>query len=204
MSRILARLEETAGRFSRFLDRRPAAVLVAFSALYFPSTIWLASVKQLWSDELSTYYASGQPLLGSLWTVLGAGIENQPPAFFLVTRVSTQLGIDPQISTRLPEIFGFWMMSLLLFWYVARLCSSATLARRGISSPPCSASAYWRPTPATAAPQATLCSERLGWPWPWRHSWPEESTPVPMNTVLAPQELMPFVPCFSESQGMLA
>src|SRR5512137_3059991 len=116
---ILDRLESAAAGFERLLNRRLAAFLAGYTVLYFASTIWLASLKRLWSDELATYYLSTQASADGFWAALKTGIDSQPPPFFLITRLAAQLGVDPQISVRLPEIIAFWVMSLLLFRYVA-------------------------------------------------------------------------------------
>lgn len=54
-----------------------------------------------------------------------AGAEQHPPFFFLSTRAFAALLGYGRIALRLPEILGFWIMSLTLFFFVRRRSSAA-------------------------------------------------------------------------------
>ncbi len=51
---------------------------------------------------------------------MGTGLESNPPAFHLLTRMTERVFGEGLIATRLPEIVAFWVMCLCLFKYVER------------------------------------------------------------------------------------
>ncbi len=95
-------------------------VLIAFSLIYFTDVAIRASEKFFWYDELFTVAFSRLPTFASLWAALNSGIDFNPPPFYLLTRACNQLFGEGHISTRLPEILGFWIFSLCLYRFVSR------------------------------------------------------------------------------------
>ncbi len=104
--------------WARF-DPATYAVLI-FSVFYFVDVCLRASEKFFWYDELFTLYFSRLPNLHALWKALNSGVDFNPPLFYLVTSASNALFGEGKITTRLPEIFGFWIFSLCLFRFVRR------------------------------------------------------------------------------------
>ncbi len=109
---------QVGGLFSR-IRLRPL-LLIAFSLFYFADVSLRASEKFFWYDELFTLYFSRLPTLHALWNALNSGIDFNPPLFYLLTRWSNLLFGEGTISTRLPEILGFWIFCLCLFRFVSR------------------------------------------------------------------------------------
>lgn len=106
------------------IDRQWGWALVGTSLIYFACTFLLAYEKALWNDELFTFYISRRPSFHELWSVLLTGAEQLPPIFFLITRLFSGLfGMSPLVI-RLPEILGFWLMGLSLFWVVRKRSST--------------------------------------------------------------------------------
>src|SRR5947209_19065616 len=100
------------------LNRTPFVVLCCFTLPYWVITLLLAKTKPFWYDELLTFYISRLPTLADVWRTLLSGAEEQPPLFFISTRaVAAALG-HSRHSIRIPEIFGFWIMSHALLFYV--------------------------------------------------------------------------------------
>lgn len=95
-------------------------VLVGFSLFYF-ADVWLrAREKYFWYDELFTLYLCRLDL-HSLWGALREGIDANPPFFYILTKGSQALfGGEGLIATRIPEMIGFWILCLCLFWSVKR------------------------------------------------------------------------------------
>jgi hypothetical protein len=59
-----------------------------------------------------------------VWGALMSGGEQLTPFFYLLTRASTALfGLNP-FALRLPEMIGFWVMCVCLFFFVARRASN--------------------------------------------------------------------------------
>lgn len=106
------------------IDRRWGWALAGTSLIYIACTFLLASEKAFWNDELFTFYISRQPSFHELWSVLLTGAEQLPPMFFVITRLFSGLfGMSPLVI-RLPEILGFWLMGLSLFWVVRKRSST--------------------------------------------------------------------------------
>jgi uncharacterized membrane protein len=113
--------------FERFLEpwaekieKRKLLLLSVFSGFYFAGFCLLAAEKVMWNDELFTYYIARLPHLSDVWNALLTGAEQTPPLSYAVTRaVWGILGVS-NLTTRLPEIIGIWLMGLCLLVFVAR------------------------------------------------------------------------------------
>ncbi|HYB44840.1 MAG TPA: glycosyltransferase family 39 protein [Candidatus Methylomirabilis sp.] len=101
-------------------ERYPWVLLLGFSILYFAVTALDGSRRLVWYDELFTYHISRLPTFSHIWRALSTGIEQIPPLFWLITRVSTHFLGDGPVGIRLPEMIGFWVMTLGLYRFVAR------------------------------------------------------------------------------------
>jgi Dolichyl-phosphate-mannose-protein mannosyltransferase len=110
-------LERLALRGQAIVERHAFAAVAALSLLYVAWTVTLASHKQLWNDELFTYYLALLPN-ASLRQALLTGAEQIPPTFHLLTRGSFALFGTGQVAIRLPEIVAFLVMMLCLFRFV--------------------------------------------------------------------------------------
>jgi hypothetical protein len=113
-----------AERVSAGVTRYWYILIVLLSVGYFCDTYFRGSRKLFWFDELFTVYVSRLPDLRSLWAVLMAGVDFNPPLLYVLTKFSNSfLGGSP-LSTRQPEIVGFWIFCLRLYRFVS-LRSSA-------------------------------------------------------------------------------
>ncbi len=101
------------------LEKKKLWFLCGFSMLYLIVTCLLAWEKLLWNDELFTLYISRLFTLNEVWSALLTGAEQLPPFFYVITRTSLALFGVNNISIRLPEVLGFWVMSLCLFRFVS-------------------------------------------------------------------------------------
>ncbi len=95
-------------------------LLVIFSFLYFADVFLRASGKYFWYDEFFTIYVCRIPSLRGILAALAHGVDFNPPLFYVITRVSQALFGRGLIGTRLPEILGFWVLSICLFRFVSR------------------------------------------------------------------------------------
>ncbi|HYM10619.1 MAG TPA: glycosyltransferase family 39 protein [Bryobacterales bacterium] len=102
------------------VERRKLWFLGCFSALYFLRTFLLARSRPMWYDELYTFHTARLPRASDIWTALAGGLDLLPPLSFFATRVCHHLFGATEVSTRLPEIVGFWVLSLCLFQFVSR------------------------------------------------------------------------------------
>jgi hypothetical protein len=93
-----------AERVSAGVTRYWYILIVLLSIGYFCDTYFRASRKLFWFDELFTVYVSRLPDLRSLWAVLMAGVDFNPPLLYVLV--------------------GFWIFCLCLYRFVS-LRSSA-------------------------------------------------------------------------------
>ena len=97
------------------LVRSPAFHLALLSAFFFCTISVVAAHRQLWFDELFTFYVSR---LETPLTVLHAlldKVEELPPVDFLLRNISMQLFGESAWAFRLPTIIMSWLASLLLY-----------------------------------------------------------------------------------------
>ena len=122
MSRVQA-LVRWADRAAAQVDGSRVLPFVALSVLYVAVTVVLAQRKLMWNDELYTYYMARLPSMRDVWAALLSRGEQMPPFFYWTTRVSFDLFGVNNLSVRLPEMLGFWLMLGCLYVFVARRTS---------------------------------------------------------------------------------
>jgi hypothetical protein len=113
-----------ANRLAEHVDRSRVLPIAVLSLLYVAVTIVFAQRKLMWNDELYTYYMARLPTMSDVWGALMSRGEQTPPFFYWTTRVSFALFGVNNLSVRLPEILGFWVMLAALYVFVARRGSS--------------------------------------------------------------------------------
>jgi len=119
-SRLLQQVDNLAEALRDFCERRKRWLLCSFSVVYLVSTCLLASRKPMWNDELFTFYIARLPAISDIWSALLTGGEQIPPLFHIITRISFTLFGVSELTIRLPEVLGFWVMCLCLFRFVSR------------------------------------------------------------------------------------
>lgn len=119
-SRLLPQLRGFLEDLTDKIEKRRAWLLGLFTLLYFSVTCLLASRKLLWNDELFTLYISRLSSISEVWSALMTGAEQLPPFFYVVTRSSLALFGTSPLSIRLPEVIGFWILSVCLFRFVSK------------------------------------------------------------------------------------
>ena len=122
--RLQDQLVQVGEAISEFCEDRTLLLLCAFSSVYFLTTCALATQKPMWNDELFTFYISRLPSTSDIWSAVLTGGEQIPPVFHIITRISMFLFGVNELATRIPEVVGFWVMSLCLFWFVSKRTSS--------------------------------------------------------------------------------
>jgi Dolichyl-phosphate-mannose-protein mannosyltransferase len=101
------------------LHRYQYPFLILFSVIYFPVTCFLASRKLFWFDEIFSVYISRLPDMAAVWGELNRGTDITPPLFYVLMRLSYSLFGDSQVTSRLPEMIGFWILCVCLFRFVS-------------------------------------------------------------------------------------
>jgi hypothetical protein len=90
-----------------------------FADVYLLVTL-IHALREMWYDELFTFYMSQLPSMGAVWSALKDGADLNPPLFYLVTRTFQAVFGNSALVTRLPAIFGFLIMTLCVFRMVSR------------------------------------------------------------------------------------
>jgi hypothetical protein len=113
------RLRLIADRAVGEINQYRYVLLVLLSIGYLSDVFIRASRKLFWFDEIFTLYISRLPDLRSLWHVLMAGFEFNPPLLYIATGFSTSLLGESLLSARIPEIISFWIFCLCLYRFVS-------------------------------------------------------------------------------------
>ena len=116
--RLLEKLESGADRAAGQLERHKYLFLILFSIAYFSFTAFRASRKLLWYDEIFTLSISRLASLHAIWAAVSKGVDFNPPLFYLITGWSDRLPLNELIRSRLPEMIGFWILSVCLFRFI--------------------------------------------------------------------------------------
>jgi hypothetical protein len=102
--------------------RARTAVLAGLVGLgiYSAAVLSLAGRAHLWNDELYTWYFAQLPTMRDVWDELSTGVEQLPPFFYVVTRLSLTLFGDNAVALRLPSLFGLALACACLAIVVGR------------------------------------------------------------------------------------
>ncbi len=105
---------------SGVLGAKDAAVLAIFSLFYFADTLLRASAKYFWFDELMTVNVCRLPSFHEIQQAVLHDVDLNPPLFCVLTRLTGGPFGYGLISTRMPEIVGFWVLCVCLFYLVSK------------------------------------------------------------------------------------
>ena len=108
-------------RLRRHFERATVFWWIVFSVVYFTGSYFTAQ-RPLWYDELFTYYLSPMPL-SKLWRALLAGVDQNPPTFYLLSAAAQKLAATAEVGLRIPSMVGMWLMFLAMFRYVRKRAS---------------------------------------------------------------------------------
>ena len=95
-----------------------AALLAAF---YLATTLYIASHRLFWYDELFTIHVARLSNWGTIWTALAHAIDSQPPIYYLVVRMFDRLVRHSEVAIRLPSALAMVAGLLLTFDCARRL-----------------------------------------------------------------------------------
>lgn len=105
------------------VGRLPWLPLLGLSAWYI-AHVWFPAHRELWYDELLTYYIARMPTLGQLLNALRQ-IDLNPPPEYLLVRLSMFLFGNSEAAVRLPSMLAFYGGSMFLFFYLRRKVGDA-------------------------------------------------------------------------------
>lgn len=127
--------EARQGSQERRFDQAVPYVLSILTAYVVLKGIWVAATTPYWYDEVLTWVLARRPDLPALSNALKAGIDGEPPAFYLVEKLFAALVPNEHIAFRLPSIVAFACVLICVFFFVrtrrgswhALICTSVLL-----------------------------------------------------------------------------
>ena len=119
---LWANIRDRWDRLAAVLERKWLVFVVLFAEIYAVITA-LHAMRRFWYDELFTFYMCRLPSMSAVWAGLKAGVDLNPPLFYVVTRACQAAFGNSELATRLPAILGFLVMSLCVFHFVSRFGS---------------------------------------------------------------------------------
>ncbi len=79
-----------------------------------------AAGKPLWFDEILTLVVSRQPNLSAIWSALKAGVDGNPPLFYLIERVASSFSSNEMLAFRLVSALAFACTFICLYIFVQK------------------------------------------------------------------------------------
>ncbi|MGC2112120.1 MAG: glycosyltransferase family 39 protein [Candidatus Korobacteraceae bacterium] len=96
-----------------------AAILLA--VFYLATSVYIASQRLFWFDELFTLHIARLASWSMIWTALGHGADALPPAYYIVVKVFDSLFGPGDVAARLPSAIAMVAGLLLIFDCARRL-----------------------------------------------------------------------------------
>jgi uncharacterized membrane protein len=97
----------------------PLALLLA--GFYVASSLYIASHRLLWYDEIFTAITTRLPDVRTIWKSLSESTDATPPLYFLITRIFDRMFRHADIALRIPSAIAFGVGLLVIFDIARRL-----------------------------------------------------------------------------------
>lgn len=94
--------------------------LLVATALLLSYSVFRASRRALWNDELCTLYLATLPTLDDVWRVVRSGMDQLPPYPYALVRALLGVTGRPEIDLRLPPILAFAVSAWAVFGFLRR------------------------------------------------------------------------------------
>ncbi|MGJ5818411.1 hypothetical protein [Paludibaculum fermentans] len=135
-------------------------------------SLWEATVKPFWFDEILTLQVSRLPTPESRWQALYEGCDGMPPGYYRINAIIAALPLEDHIRWRAPELLG-WLLALVgvyLFVCPVNGRAAGVAAALLLSLTPVSAYA-WEARPYAllvgVLALAAACWQRIARHWLW-------------------------------------
>lgn len=94
---------------------------VSLAAFYLVTSIYIASHRFLWFDEILTIDIARLPNVATMWQALAHGVDATPPGYHIVVRMFVKLLGSSEVAVRLPSILAMIAGLLITFDCARRL-----------------------------------------------------------------------------------
>ena len=119
------------------------------------SSLLRASQRPLWYDEIYTLVLSRLDTPPILWSALQDAVDTNPPLYYLVTRVFSQLQLPVEVSYRIPSTLGFVVFCICLYFLARSIGGTRAGLIAGLVP---LATPIYDPYAMVARPYAMLCA----------------------------------------------
>jgi hypothetical protein len=104
--------------------RQPAwcwSLAFLLAGFYLVTSLYIASQRLLWYDEISTAIITRLPDVRTIWKALSEAADITPPLYFLVTRIFDQMFRHNDLGLRVPSVIALGAGMLVTFDIARRL-----------------------------------------------------------------------------------
>ena len=102
-------------------QRWPLVIAGLLAAFYLASTLYIASQRLFWFDELFTVQIARLPGWLDIWSALSHAVDSLPPFYYMVVRVFGQVFGNSEVAARLPSALAMVVGLLVTFDCARRL-----------------------------------------------------------------------------------
>ena len=115
---------------------------IVLAAFYLATSIYIASRRPFWFDEVFVFRIAHVPSIAMMWTALGHAADTMPPGYHLIMRLWTRLFGYGEVSLRLPSALAM-VVGLLLTYDCARRLTNGLHGLIALSVSTCSLLPYY-------------------------------------------------------------
>ena len=98
--------------------------VVSLAAFYFVTSLYIASHRLFWIDEMFTVHVSRLPGWATILKALAHGVDSQPPLYYMLVRMPDKLLGYREVGLRLPSALAMVAGLLIVFDCARRLTDS--------------------------------------------------------------------------------
>src|SRR5690242_17467314 len=99
----------------------PVAVAILLGLFYLGSSIYIATQRLFWFDELFTLYIATVPKLSIIFTALGNGVDALPPTYYMLIRMAVGLFGQTEVVARFASALALAVGMVITFDCARRL-----------------------------------------------------------------------------------
>lgn len=109
---------------------------------YLVSSLWIASHRRLWYDEISTVLIARLPDIATIWSALSSAGDVLPATYFMLVRLFDHPLGPTEVAARIPSALGL-AIGLLITFDCARRLTGNLAALSGLAMLTCSILPYY-------------------------------------------------------------
>jgi uncharacterized membrane protein len=112
---------DSAVRFRAWVQRLSSFVAFLYVGFYLFSSLWIASHRPFWYDEISTVLIARLPDSATIWRAIGSAADVLPAGYFMLVRLFDSAFGPAEFAARIPSALALAVGLLVVFDCVRRL-----------------------------------------------------------------------------------